>query len=252
MRLLPPSNIPQRVFALSIDLPGRRDSDGKGTRVTERLLDVCRRAGVAATWGLHCTASQQQQEIARSYADHEIAIAANFVAGNSTEMNRQVLERIDELHQREARVSTLVVGGSVGQQLYASLVRRGIRIVAGGVVDIAKTSMPVRTLRFGLWHVAATIDLADTAATGRDWKLRRKLDKIVDAGGLFHLAVGGEAAYADSTCRTLERLLDHVVRQRQRGRMTAMTMAQLAKAFATRGGGYAQSILRGGNLRRAA
>jgi|GEM_PF-5302370 hypothetical protein len=121
------------------------------------------------------------------------------------------------------------------------------RLAAGiGRAFEAAPILAPKSLRWGLWEVPATLDIA--RLTPR--QARRAVDRAVFHGALIHVAVP-LAALVESPVRSrhLERLLEHVARRRDEELLDAIPLSGVALRYGRqRTGPTARSVMR----RRAA
>jgi hypothetical protein len=231
MRLLPPSNIPQSAITISVNLPAEPNA------FSERLILLFEQTGAAAVWGVDDPLGDVADQIRASNARHEIALR---VSANS-DWRPFVRSHLEEAERTDRAISTVIASDAVSDEQGERLARHGISMIARLVT--AEYSRDVVTRRFGLWEVAANIQLP-VLQKASEWRIRRGIDHALSDGQLLHVAIDGAAADTSATLSDLHRILDYVaLRQRERP-VAIQTMSEIAAHFRQPASQPARSILR--------
>jgi len=176
-----------------------------------------------------------------------------------------VAETAAHAHEAGYRLSTLVLRNTQLGDDWRAVVQHGITAVSGSTstdsVPVRRTvkarrsagaegEMGPRAIRYGLWEFP--VRLCFTGKTTL-WSLasaclraRQAIDRAVATGGVAHLLVDGPSycAAESRVQRWFDRLLDHVARRRDQGRLTTLPVGDMVlRLLQTPRGEPARSIL---------
>ncbi|MDH3716710.1 MAG: hypothetical protein OES79_01190 [Planctomycetota bacterium] len=262
MRLLPPSNVPQCVICFSISLPSR-DAINAATRnrVIERYLQLFGEFQIPVSWGLgDLTAHDTVHHLRASDLPHEIALwsDADWTSPTTSSENvrRHLQRQLSTAQTAGLDIATLMLRGGMRFDRWDALVRGGISMVVSDRVASAdrRVKHPIKTLRFGLWEMQASLVLSDEGGRRSGFVMRRQIDRAMSGGGLCHVVLDDVLNADRQSLRTLESLLQHVACRRNDGLLQVQTISQIAVQLPSRRSSRcAQSILRGkSSISRAA
>ena len=237
MRLLPPATLPPRTLAITIAVPAAA-ADEKRAMIST-VDQVCERLdahGVPGTWGLGDPSDAPQvAALADGHPFHEFALLADTTWAQDV-TSRHTLRRRLRRSIRAARragwsAATIVARGQPLDVHQEELVKQGISMLA---VDRPAAGECIRTVRFGLWEIPAdrvwTASPGRRASWGHDLRMRRQLDRAVEAGGLFHLALDGRGLSDGAMgLRGLERFLRHVQRRCEQQELATVTIGEIGQ-----------------------
>jgi hypothetical protein len=253
MRLLPPSNVPQRVTCFSLSLPSRDVVNAAtANRLIERYVQLFGEFQIPVIWGLDdLTAHDTIYHLQASQLPHEFALCCDADWTSSTTSSENVRRRLQR-HLSTARtagldIATLMLRGRMRFDRWDAFVRGGIRMVVSDRVAPAdgREKHPIKTLRFGLWEMQASLVLADEGGRRSGLAMRRQIDRAMTGGGLCHVVLGELLSADRQSLRPLERLLQHVARRRDEGQLQVQTISQIVVQLPSRRSSRcAQSILR--------
>jgi hypothetical protein len=250
MRLLPPSTIPQRVVCLSVAVP---DKKAAGTavwkRAIQRYVGLFDEFGIPATWGITDLASTNADQFAA--ASHELALCGDATwiqAEHGRKVMRSHLQRqLSAATSNRLDIRTLIMRDTMVSTDFEVLVRAGISMVASdqSAAGGRRANHPIQTLRFGLWEMQASLLVPERAGMISGFSMRRRIDRIISAGGVCHVALTVSADADRPTLRTLEGLLRHVARRRDDADLEVLSFSQIAAQLPSRRSSQsAHSILR--------
>ena len=257
MRLLPPATSPERVVAISIYLPSelaqengeRPDNastapDGASNANIDRLVDLALGSRLPFTWGVsESLYAELQQRFESQTPSQELAILGdeNWLGHSKSRgaIVRTLNSAVDAADAAGFVPKSLLLHGVSLDADFDLLAKHGISIVACDETSARKSKPPklterpssVRTLRFGVWELPATVHLPRVTSrfglTGSSTS--RLIDRAVTRGELSHVAIDGPAILANpQELRALERLLTRLARQQQQGKLQVQTLSAVA------------------------
>ncbi len=253
MRLLPPSNVPQRVTCFSIRLPSAKTSSvSVCERMMGRYAELFEEFQMAVSWGLSdLTGDPLVPQLLSGQISHEIALYPQGDERDSQaggDLARTDLQRHLSIAKAAGlEITSLMLPGGAPPARLDALVRAGICMVVRDHVATGRRRVrhPIRTLRFGLWEMQASFLFAEDSGRTGGLAIRRRIDRAMSGGGLCHVVLGDLVSGDRQSLRSLERLLQHVARRRDDGQLQVRTISQIAAQLPhRRSTPAAQSILR--------
>ena len=245
MRLLPPTTIPGRILAISVQLDHLQAMDRTTARrsALEPLLRAFEQYQIPATWAFETPSTLDA--FPRSHGEamgHELAAVCAPCDG--TERQTQMVATLRSFRQASISISTILSTNDPPTAHFESLVRMGINLVALGAAA-SGSAEPIATLRFGLWRLATSWGIPSEGWLGIA-RGRRRLDRAIRRNEPFHVMVHGEAVLqSPPAARMLDRFLQHVDRRREDGMLEVVTLSGIARQLARpRTSATAESILR--------
>lgn len=265
MRLLPPATRLDRVTSVSLFLTGGLSASSSSRRAREshaaeldRLVRLVAAHELSVTWGSSPSRfGELRERLDGISAVQELALLgeADWLAPNQTRggIVRRLNEATAAAEELGFELGSLLLSGVSLQSDFDLLAKHGVNLV---LVDTSisndATRTPadgeIRTLRFGLWQLAATTRLPHEGSrlSLLAGGLTRQLDRAIGRGEAVHLAVDVAKILADAgALRQFEQLLAQLARQQKQGSTRVQTLRQIAAELGTsRSRAGATSILR--------
>ena len=254
---------PAGTLILSIDVkaPVQRTSAALASMLDDacgRLLKMLEKRGLSATWAVDEPAHWSfAQQLTSARAPQEIAILAEpdwiGSAAGRTIFTQELGRRVLAARAAELPVSTLVPYESTVDDHLDLLIKHEVTAVRGVVDQDARASRPAQpnALHYGLWEFPGSLTLPGRSrwlpGGGGGWKARRKINRAIAAGEIFHLVLD-LTAWAEQGAaaeQTLSKVLQHAEVKRGAGELQMLTLAQLAERLTpVRNNASSRSILR--------
>lgn len=256
------------VLSFSIDssdvAQGSQSTTESTESLTSELLALFNAHGVTATWAFaNPAASPLARRIAAGPRPHDLAIlvasgGAGKGAADADDASRTVLKRLHAAAAAGMSISTVATTGAWHSRSTDLLAKQGISVVRGTqpLRDLGKKSTATlrhgaQALRYGLWHIPATV-----AIRGGRWianltqfsRVKRSIERTASHSGHCHVQIDA----ASLTCgdvsmaiRQLDRVLRQADRLRKADQIALETLAEVAQRLLPRRTSVAaRSILR--------
>lgn len=277
MRMLPPTIGPERAVALSIHfscspagengdkVDDTRSRDASSTNI-ERFVELATSSQLPFTWGVdESLYGELHQQFAVSVAQQELAILGDASwlgqAKSRGAMVRKLNSAVAVADLSDFTPKSLILQGVSLDADFDLLAKHGINIVAcdetvgsnAGQHESLNQSPPtqassVRTRRFGVWELPATVRLPQVASrlSLLGGGVNRQIDRALTKDEVTHIVIDGLAvAENPAELRNVERLLERLARQQEQGKLKVHTLSNLASQLGqSRDRTSATSILR--------